>query len=566
MKRVDIFATFARRAAATVALVGSLFATSCDDSDDMLSGTEFYLENIDATNNIVSSSPLGFEVAAVVGDPTIEIISYDIRTDAKWCVESSSDDCDWLNIYPTSGKGDSRIRFTIDDNTTLDERSTTLTFNYADGTSTETTLLVAQKANVPYFEVLLDSKVIDEVSAGAASAEYNVVINTNVEYFYNAGVPEWMSFAELDNKGNYLISIDDYLDPQELTREQTLEFVMVDKRYSSLNKVVTVKQDITPVITVEGSELYDGAVSPELPGFDAITPVGYTLTVKSNTNWEVTSLPEWVSVTPSAGLAGVEYTVSVAAENNYSEERFNEIVFSTNKVLSAVAESKIAVSQYSVVSSEVLGDFEGLPVDWIFVGNDSADYDADTNEFVVDNKLKAQNSEAYMSYYHTYLDEDGNPDEDCKRMIGGTGQPFIYGAWPGDYWEFVVPVKNLPRSSKVHFEGMSRISGTGMRYWRLQYFDSTWKDACEPQSVTFQGVDYTYTHDVTTDTANMKIEADVIYRSSIVEGEVKFRFICVANCTASNGTHLNPNGGTIRFASSEATGYDDSPSIWLVEE
>ncbi|MFI3305405.1 MAG: BACON domain-containing protein [Rikenellaceae bacterium] len=563
MKKIDIFGTFARRTAATFALASALLASSCEESGDMLRGTEFYLENIEATSNIVSSSLLGFEVAAEVGDSTLEIISYDIRTDAKWSVESTSDDCDWLNIYPTSGSGDSRVRFSISDNTALESRSTTLHFTYGDGNSTETTLLVTQSANVPYFEVLLNSKSVNELSTGSAATEYSVTVNSNIEYFYDKGNSDWMSFTELDNKGNYAISIDEYVDPTALIREQVVDFTMVDESYSSLDKSFVVKQDVTPYITISGSELIVSDSSYELPGFDAITPVGYTITVASNTNWEFSYLPDWITVTPSLGLAGGDYTVTITASDNYSDERYSELVITTNSVLSTTAECRINISQYSVVSSEVLGDFEGLPINWFFSGSDSTDYAADTEEFVTNNKLMAESGEAYISYYHTYLDEDGNTDSDCVRLLGGTGQPYVTGAWPGDYWEFVAPVKNLPRSSTVRFKGVSRISGTGMRYWRLQYLDSTWKDACDTQSVTFNGVDYTYTHDIAT--SNMEITADVVYRSSIVDGDVTFRLYCVANCTSTNGTHANPNGGTIRFASSEDVSYTDSPSIIIVE-
>ena len=51
----------------------------------------------------------------------------------------------------------------------------------------------------------------------------------------------------------------------------------------------------------------------------------------------------------------------------------------------------------------------------------------------------------------------------------------------------------------------------------------------------------------------------------IADGAVEFRFICAVNCTGGNAALENPNGGTIRWASSKETGYNDSPIIQVVD-
>jgi len=79
--------------------------------------------------------------------------------------------------------------------------------------------------------------------------------------------------------------------------------------------------------------------------------------------------------------------------------------------------------------------------------------------------LPANEGTGYISYTHTYLDQTGIDDPDCARFIGSTGQPYITGAWPGDYWLFQVPVTKFEAGTKVRFSGLTRTSPTGQNYW-----------------------------------------------------------------------------------------------------
>ena len=164
-----------------------------------------------------------------------------------------------------------------------------------------------------------------------------------------------------------------------------------------------------------------------------------------------------------------------------------------------------------------------------------------------------------------FLDKDGQQKYAWQtswgvstRMIGGTGQPYVTGAWKGDYWLFEVPVKNFKSGTKVRFTGLTRISGTGQKYWSLQYMDGTsWKPATDTQTATVNGEQITYTHLVPT--ANMQIDETMTFARGISDGSVKIRFYCEANTTG--GTE--PNGGTIRWASSADNGYNTVRSFRL---
>ena len=78
------------------------------------------------------------------------------------------------------------------------------------------------------------------------------------------------------------------------------------------------------------------------------------------------------------------------------------------------------------------------------------------------------------------------------------------------------------------------------------------------------GEEIIYTHSIPS--SNISIDVTVTYTKAIAKGEVRFRMTCVANWkTDGSGALPNPNGGTIRWASSADNGYNDSPVIQVVE-
>ena len=246
--------------------------------------------------------------------------------------------------------------------------------------------------------------------------------------------------------------------------------------------------------------------------------------------------------------------------------RYGVVSIRTAEVLGVSATFDITISQETGAGSSAPMTGLDSPVEWFFNGASGTDYTTPTKQFVEENNLRAVTGVGYLSYTHTYVDSQGNPDPDCERFIGGTGQPYITGAWPGDYWLFRVPVKNFKAGTNVRFSGVSRISGTGQKYWRLEYLDgTTWKAATELKTATFNGEEISYTHILPTSTPNLEVSATVSFKRAIPDGEVQFRFICAANCTGGNLALENPNGGTCRWASSEDTGYKDSPRIEVVE-
>lgn len=150
----------------------------------------FRLENTVVSSKLVTaSSDLGFDAEAIIGDATLELIRYDIRSNCNWSVECNSTDGDWIKFYPKTGQGDGKVRFCLEDNDANTPRSATVVFRYADGRQTETTLVVNQSANKPYIRFVVNNIETNEIVAGRYAAHYDIKVASNVTPFYEPEKP-----------------------------------------------------------------------------------------------------------------------------------------------------------------------------------------------------------------------------------------------------------------------------------------------------------------------------------------------------------------------------------------
>lgn len=165
-----------------------------------------------------------------------------------------------------------------------------------------------------------------------------------------------------------------------------------------------------------------------------------------------------------------------------------------------------------------------------------------------------------ITYYQVdktgYTPTTGNP----KRIIGGTGHPYVTGAWPGDYWLFSATDNyEYPAGTQLHIKFLTRISATGQKFWMLEYYDGNdWKPAEEypvaTETETGNNVQYNFINP----TANVEVECN--WKLAVACREPKFRMRCVANWQSNGkGALENPNGGTCRIADNDDDGEDAGP-------
>ena len=166
----------------------------------------------------------------------------------------------------------------------------------------------------------------------------------------------------------------------------------------------------------------------------------------------------------------------------------------------------------------------------------------------------------YVQIDKTSIDADGK----AQRTVGSTGHPFVYGAWPGDYWLFeATDGYAYPAGTSVNISFITRTSKTGHKYWRLEYIDGEeWKPAIPTKKETINGVEAEH-NIVMADDGKTNIAVNEIVTLTAPTKDIKFRMICVANAQSSDGAALEkPNGGTCRIAGDD-TG--TSPVIKVME-
>ncbi len=213
-----------------------------------------------------------------------------------------------------------------------------------------------------------------------------------------------------------------------------------------------------------------------------------------------------------------------------------------------------------------------LHAEWLFTADAMADAatgyqttfadkvkeEGDGGQYVAAN-VAGNGKITYIQVDKTTLDADGK----AQRTVGSTGHPFVYGAWPGDYWLFeATDGYAYPANTTVNISFITRTSKTGMKYWRLEYIDGTeWKSAMPTTKETINGAEAEYNIAMNDDgSTNVEVNTSVVL--SAATKDIKFRMICVANAQANGGAAIEkPNGGTCRIAGAEGT----SPVIKVVE-
>lgn len=300
-------------------------------------------------------------------------------------------------------------------------------------------------------------------------------------------------------------------------------------------------------------------------GYDATAASEITLRITATHDWTaVTDGQTWFSVSPLSGKAGQTTELKVRAdETNRGIRRFGSFTLTMTPDAGDPVVEKISVSQQTAAPGSVVWD-QSQPVQWSFSADDMPKYAPDFagKPDETNNALPAEQGPGYISY--TYAPGVADTEGVRARFVGGTGHPYVQGAWTGDYWTFLVPVRNLAAGTKVRFTGLTRTSKTGQKYWKLIYNDNgEWKAASELLTKEVNGEQVEYTHAMNSNgSTNLKVDATVTYQHPIADGNIEFRFVCMANAQANGETPLSkPNTGTIRWA---GAGTADSPRIEIV--
>jgi hypothetical protein len=155
----------------------------------------------------------------------------------------------------------------------------------------------------------------------------------------------------------------------------------------------------------------------------------------------------------------------------------------------------------------------------------------------------------FVNIDKTELDVNGK----CINNVGKTGEPYVSGVWPGDYWLFTLAADaECPAGSKISLSSSFRASGTGIKFWIVEVLDGEeWVPAFETKTGS-DGVDeITYNIELMNTTA-LPVEFEYTTKNAMKEAKVRFRAVSLA-CANGSARLDAPNGGTIRFKGADAS-------------
>lgn len=294
-----------------------------------------------------------------------------------------------------------------------------------------------------------------------------------------------------------------------------------------------------------------------------------SVTVTSNVPWTFTLTPDEGYASPA-----IDQWIQDISEPTEGNTRTIKLQFADNSdgsirgatlAIKATGHDELSqsipVTQYGV---EI--EVAGFPVSWPgAAGNNGYPlWPSATNAVPTINSTEGKGTITFIRADIPGLNRTASTT-DCSGS-----NPRVNGAWPGDYWLFTVPAAVSAGSLiKLQFEG--RISGSGIRHWRLEYEDGNeWKIVGTPLTAdleadaTWPAETITYTHDMapggSDDVYNKIITAVVRYENTTPEAA--FRFVAASNVIASSGERMSaPTAASVRLDNSGGeTGCDASIS------
>lgn len=295
-----------------------------------------------------------------------------------------------------------------------------------------------------------------------------------------------------------------------------------------------------------------------------------SIKIKSSESWTLTTTATWFEISQTQGNANVQATVTVKANsaNTTGSLRKANITLKsglTTKTIEVIQGSAGGGSTEPDTPSEPEQPSEDLHVEWLFSAAAMSAYSGTFAETppvtaagdggrVVNSNVSGYHGSGTIKYYQVDKSSLNILNEEApSRNVGTSGHPFVYGAWPGDYWLFeITDGKEYPAGTKLNITFITRVSATGQKYWKLEYWDGQeWKPTEALKSVEINGATVQYNFTPTKETSNTKV--DFTWTLAKACTTMKFRYSCVANCAYDGVAYDGLNKGTCRIAGAAGT-------------
>ena len=452
-----------------------------------------------------------------------------VYSDAEW----TADVPEWVSIEPTTGSGTTDVTVTVNANMregALDKPRTAELVFHGNTDMSRAVVLVKQEGNK--FRDVQGISVSDAVKAEDKSV---VIVNDAQVVALSTE-----SFIISDGKANILVPV-----AKEL---EIGAHVAVWGNKSTENGIpafsICDKIEVKSAGAIEYPEAKDITESAETYTSEAIE----FLTVKGVLRGEL------VSIENSA--------VSISVQNPIKALNLDKL----NRHYVTVKGYYVGTAKpyHNMIVTEVedrgkkFEMNEGFPIEWV-VG---VKEDPNVYSFEKTGKIVSTTGSGILSYVQSPENAIMNKDL-FHYKVGGTGEPFVECAWPGDYWEFKSD-SPISKGTTIGVEFSVRSSQGGLKYWILEYQDGDeWKPLGETKKINYNGAQVDYTHAmIKGGKENLQIRTKYTVKNDTENACVRLRV--VSNITVKDGVKKEPDGSTNRLSHRQSDDVDCNPKLSIL--
>lgn len=339
---------------------------------------------------------------------------------------------------------------------------------------------------------------------------------------------------------------------QTETREAYFN-ILVDKGkgWEPLEGMITVHQASSEDFLTMSAAKFDVSMSGGKSNLAILSNVPWTYSVEPMEDFATESL-DWL--TDNTGEHPLDQYVDtlrfVSAANDGAIRGANIHIYYT--IGDVDHDDIVPLTQYGEAVT-----LEGFPVEWT-VGNVSETGSVGT--FVAEGVMQATTGSGTISYVR--------PPENAafgapELAVGSTGEPYVTGAWPGDYWEFrsAAPI-SAGTIAKIEFS--TRPSTKGLRYWTLMYLDGDeWLPLGALSTVEIDGQEVSYNIPMTTG-GSVNTQISSVFKVQNNTEAAAVRMVAAGREGADGTLYTAPGGYTIRLSNRSSDDLDVMPQISIV--
>ncbi|RKZ55302.1 MAG: hypothetical protein DRQ44_17975, partial [Gammaproteobacteria bacterium] len=211
----------------------------------------------------------------------------------------------WANLTPvTSGTGNQTITVTTNSaNTSTDARSATLTVSSGGATSPVDVTITQEGASV----LSVDPSSLDLAYESNNSGTFNINA-ANVTWTIE-NIPTWLTITPVltGNSSQIITATTNEENPTTSSRTATL--TITD---NNITRTITITQAGAPLLEVNPASIN--------LGYQNLSESSFTVT-SENVDWNITSIPSWLSITPILGSNSQLVSVNTTEENPSTSAR-----------------------------------------------------------------------------------------------------------------------------------------------------------------------------------------------------------------------------------------------------